>query len=187
MDEPELPIHDMHDRHPGLTTATAASHTEALRVCLDRHHRSPADFDLVSNGQRLSTKVRWKPVDRPVRGAWGNRIDATEAGAYACILAAVELAQGLVAVERADTGTGADYYVAVAGEPLNDLEGAYRLEVSGLDAGSRAAIRARLEQKRNQAAAGVSALPALAGVVGFRECLILLARVGERISDRLGG
>ena len=187
MDEPDLPIHDMHERHPGLTTATAASHTEALRICLDRHHCSPTRFELVSNGQTLSTKVRWTPVDGRAQSAWGNRIDTTEAGAYACILAAVELAEGLVAVERADTGTGADYYVAVADEPLDDLESAYRLEVSGLDAGRRSAIRARLERKRRQAAAGESALPAIAGVVGFRERLILLARVDDSVPDRLGG
>lgn len=173
---PSLPIHDMHERHPGLTEATASSNSEALRVCLDRHHQSPTDFDIINDGQTLSAEADWRPTDSQTRRAWANEIVATEAGAYACILAAFELTEGLLAVERADTGTGADYYLASA-EDSEDLESALRVEVSGLNAGSPTEIRSRLKQKVDQAAAGASALPALAGVVGFRERLILLSRV----------
>ena len=35
----ELPIHEMDQRHPGLTQAIAEHQTEAIRVCLDRHHK----------------------------------------------------------------------------------------------------------------------------------------------------
>ena len=38
-------------------------------------------------------------------------------------LAAVELVDGLVAIGRADTGTGAGYYMAPKGTTLEDLEG----------------------------------------------------------------
>ncbi|MDE0440701.1 MAG: hypothetical protein OXL38_01140 [Gammaproteobacteria bacterium] len=173
---PSLPIHDMHERHPGLTEATASSNSEALRVCLDRHHHSPTDFDIDNDGQTISVEANWHPTDTQTRRAWANEIVATEAGAYACVLAAFELAEGLVAVERADTGTGTDYYLSSAEDP-DDLESALRVEVSGLNAGSPTEIRSRLKQKVTQAAAGDSALPALAGVVGFRERLILLSRV----------
>ena len=180
---PSLPIHDMHRRHPGLTKATASSYGEALRVCLDRHHRSPTTFDLINDGQALSTDADWHPTDRQTRRAWANEFVATEFGAYACILAACELAEGLVAIERADTGTGADYYLAPPDE-TDDLENALRVEVSGLNAGSPTEIQSRLQQKMTQAAAGSSPLPAVAGVVGFRERLILLSRV-EPIPDDL--
>lgn len=173
---PSLPIHDMHQRHPGLSEATASSNSEALRVCLDRHHQSPADFEIINDGKTLSAEANWHPTDSQTQRAWANEIVATEAGAYACVLATLELAEGLVAVERADTGTGADYYLTSA-DYSDDLESALRVEVSGLNAGSPTKIRSRLQQKVDQVAAGASALPALAGVVGFRERLILLSRV----------
>ena len=53
-------------------------------------------------------------------------------------------------------------------------EGYLRLEVSGIDRGTAAAVARRLQQKIEQAAAGNSNLPARAGVVGFLAELILL-------------
>ncbi|HXH12617.1 MAG TPA: hypothetical protein VNP04_22970 [Alphaproteobacteria bacterium] len=60
---------------------------------------------------RAQTMVEWEATDGRARGAWVNDIDATEAGAYACARAAVELTGELVAIRRAGTGTGADYYI----------------------------------------------------------------------------
>jgi hypothetical protein len=92
-------------------------------------------------------------------------------------LAAVELTNGLVAVRRAENDTGADYYVAPAGTELNDLEEAIRLEVSGIDLGGKSDVKRRLKIKVDQAARGKSNLPAMAGIVGFYEKLIVLERV----------
>lgn len=172
---PTLPIHDMDQRHVGLTAAIADSYTEAARVCLDRHHQSPADFDLDRSGSQSTVAVEWQPPDARTRGAWANETDTTEAGAYACALAAVDLADGLVAVHRAETRTGADYYVAPRGNSPDDLENCLRLEVSGVDRGPQSVIEQRLRAKLDQAAAGNSNLPALAGVVGFKARLIMLA------------
>ncbi|MYD00209.1 MAG: hypothetical protein F4X13_13180 [Gammaproteobacteria bacterium] len=112
--------------------------------------------------------------------AWNNADDATRDGAYILVVAAVEAELGMVALRRAETRTGADYYV---GSPdTDDLESALRLEVSGVNAGDGRAVRGRLAQKLAQARRGISNLPAMAGVVGFREGLILLNHVDE--SDR---
>ena len=170
-----LPIHDMEQRHHGLTKPIADSYTEAASVCLDRHHRAPTDFDLDRSGARAKATAHWQPSDERMRGAWANSNDATEAGAYACALAAVELTDGLVAVRRAETMTGADYYVAPPGSPLEDLEDCSRLEVSGVDHGPGATIAQRLRTKLDQAASGNSNLPALAVVVGFKARLIIMA------------
>jgi hypothetical protein len=102
--------------------------------------------------------------------------DATRDGAYALTLAAVELSEGLFAIHRAETRTGADYYIAPAGATLDDLEDCLRLEVSGVDRGSRSMVEQRLREKIEQALAGDSNLPAMAGVVGFRIRVILLSR-----------
>ncbi|MCP4701806.1 MAG: hypothetical protein GY862_33845 [Gammaproteobacteria bacterium] len=44
-----LPIHNLAERHPGITTAIGSSYTEAACVCLDRHYESPASFSLEKN------------------------------------------------------------------------------------------------------------------------------------------
>jgi hypothetical protein len=85
----------------------------------------------------------------------------------------------LVAVRRAETLTGADYYVAPVGADINDMETCLRMEVSGVDAGNAPEVRARLRQKLRQTEKGRSNLPALAAVVGFRERLIAIAHMGD--------
>ena len=174
---PTLPIRDMARRHTGLTRPIADSYAEAAGVCLDRHHQSPTDFDLDRNGRRSEALVEWQPPDARTRGAWANETDATEAGASACALAAVELTDGFVAVRRAETRTGADYYIAPPGASADDLEDCMRLEVSGVDRGPENVVRQRLNAKLRQAAAGNSNLPALAGVVGFKTRLIAVAEL----------
>ena len=175
----ELPIHQMAQRHDGLTEALAEMYTEAARVCLDRHHRSPTEFNLHrGDGVHLAAVVKWQQADERVRRAYGNDIEATEFGACASVLAAVELVDGLVAVGRADTGTGADYYMAPEGTTIEDLEGfedIVRLEISGVDRGSERAIEQRVKEKLAQTSAGKSGSPAMAGVVGFEAKLIRLA------------
>ena len=177
--KPALPIHDMEQHHPGLTKPIADSYTEAARVCLDRHHRSPTDFVLDRSGSRSLATVEWEPPDARMRGAWANQTDATEAGAYACALAAVQLVDDRVAVRRAETMTGADYYIAPRGYSADDLEDCMRLEVSGVDHGPESVVKRRLHVKLAQAAAGRSNLPAVAGIVGFGARVILLADLGS--------
>lgn len=167
-------------RHTGLTRAIASANNEAARVCLDRHHESPTDFDLQRDGNApFTTVVEWTPPDARACEAWANSNDATEDGACACVLAAVELTDGLVAVRRAETLTGADYYVAPPGNAPDDLEHCLRLEVSGVDRGPKSEIERRLRAKLAQAAAGNSNLPALAGVIGFRARLVMIADVAD--------
>lgn len=136
-------------------------------MCLDRHHTSPVEFTLSTPHSDTTALVEWEPASPRIRGAWANDTDATEAGACAVTLAAVELAMDLVAVRRAETETGADYYIAPAGSAADDMEDWYRLEVSGVSAGSAGRVRQRLREKVAQARRGRSNLPALAAVVGF--------------------
>ena len=177
--KPVLEIHNLSDRHEGLTESIAESYAEAARVCLDRHHESPTEFDIDSSGEKTEAVTEWAAPDERIRRAWANEIDTTELGAYACTLAAVELSKGLVAVRRAETKTGADYYVAPMGSSVDDLENCLRLEVSGIDHGSSSSVAQRLRIKLQQAASGESNLPAMAGVVGFRARVIMIAPLEE--------
>jgi hypothetical protein len=172
-----LNLDKLHERHKGLTPSLGGSYTEAASVCLDRHHTSPVEFEIsCENGLRTCTAEFSKP-DLTTLNAWANEIDTTEAGAYGVCLAAVELEHGLVAVRRAETLTGADWYIGPSGTTAEDLETCFRLEVSGLNLGTRDAVPSRLRSKVNQAKKGKSNLPAIASVVGFGQRAIAIQRV----------
>ena len=81
---------------------------------------------------------------------------------------------------RAETLTGADYYVAPVNNQIEDLEECFRLEVSGTDL-DRHELRRRLNVKIRQTLEGKSNLPALAIVVGFRVKQILLQFAEETL------
>jgi hypothetical protein len=174
---PILPLENMAVRHPGLTSALAESYLEAARVCLDRHHKPPQQFQLTDEVSNTAIQVEWKSTDAQCQAAWANRDDATRDGAYACALAATELCKGFVAIRRAETKTGADYYIAPLGEDFEDLENWFRLEVSGTDQGTFAEVKRRLAIKIDQAKNGKSNLPAIAAVVGFKAQSIVIQTV----------
>lgn len=171
----ELKFLDLSSRHFGLTNAVSASYAEAARVCLDRHHVSGVKFTIEDNSTPFMASASWPVVDTRTKAAWNNTTDATEAGASALAIAAVEHSRGLVAIRRAETRTGADYYLDNPASDVDDLENSFRLEISGVDAGTAADVKARLSQKIKQTKAGNSNLPAIACVVGFATLKILAA------------
>ncbi len=175
--DPLLELDNMADRHVGWNQAVAESYREAALVCLDRHHEPPQEFVLqTDNLNDGKIRVSWEAPDERCKGAWANLDDATRDGAYACAIAATEVARELYTVRRAETLTGADYYVAPTNEPPEDLENCLRLEVSGT-ARDTAEVRRRLKQKVRQAKEGQSNLPAIAVVIGFKVKIISFAAV----------
>jgi hypothetical protein len=172
-----LPLENIDARHRALTPAIAASFHEAATVCLDRHHAPPTEFVVRARDGAEPTQVNWPVPDQRCVDAWNNEIDATEAGACACVIAAAELREQLYAVRRAEQGSGADYYIGPAGSGIEDLEDCFRLEVGGTDERNAAAIERLLLKKIAQTRRGRSNLPAFAGVVGFLEKRILLSDV----------
>jgi hypothetical protein len=177
MDDLLPDLRSIHDPvHPGLTRALAACYAEAAEVCLSRHHEPPhTTFAVECGGMRAERGLVWRSPSGAAGRAYNNRDDATRDGAYIVSIAAVNRELGLVALLRAETRTGADYYVGPPG--ARDIEEAFRLEVSGTDTGSIAAMRGRLQEKVEQARAGESDLPAYASVVGFLHRRILITPV----------
>lgn len=179
MNELQLLILDrLHERHTGLTPALAESYLEAACVCLSRHHQPPVTMSLTHGDSNEVRVIHFAVPDARVLNAHANEIDATETGAYAVSLAAVEAVAGLVAVRRAATLSGADWYIAPSGTDSEDLEDCIRLEVSGINAGLGSDIKRRLKEKLAQAARGVSNLPAIAAVIGFKALVIVIAPLG---------
>lgn len=180
MELSNLLLKDLHNRHSGLTQSIAECFCEAAYVCLDRNHTPPQDFILSGDNFEKQAMVDWVSPDERCKRAWSNKDDATRDGAYACALAATELCLGLYAVRRAETLTGADYYIGSGPNSVEDLEDCLRLEVSGTDMDIYE-VRRRLKIKVNQAAIGKSNLPAIAAVVGFKVKRILMKNVqGEQ-------
>ncbi|OWQ85004.1 hypothetical protein CDN98_17495 [Roseateles terrae] len=150
-------------------------YANAAKVRLQAHHASPVDFQVVSDDASALYQLAWTPIDEQLRHSYRNADDAKRDGAYVLAMAAVEEVAGMVGVARAETRTGADYYLAPLGSETGDLESAFRLEVSGTDGGP-SEIRRRLHEKRQQTQRGLSTVPAIAAVVGFKTKLILIER-----------
>jgi len=162
---------DLHKSHYGLIKEVCRSFAQAACVAFDRHHNPPIDISIKNGTRSLVRRAKWRKPSARAKASWGNRDDATRDGAYAVSIASMEVAEGLYAVGRTETRTGADYYLG-RDKTATDLERAFRLEVSGTDGGESEAA-SRLKQKKVQATAGASDLPAFAAVVSFRDCVVL--------------
>jgi hypothetical protein len=167
----------MEERHPGLTAEVAAYYAQAARVCLDRHHLPPIQVAVENSTKQSTVEIHWSATNELEKIAWANADDATRDGAYAVTLVVVEQQEGLVAVLRAHTRSGADYFIAPRGTPRGDVENATRLEISGVDRGDGRAVRARLLQKMDQARRGESDRPAMAAVMGFKAATVMYEHV----------
>ena len=168
-------IDTLHRMHKGVTEALSASYVEAAAVCLNDAGDPPAHLTVQADGKAHERYLAsWPtPTDR-IRRSWNNLEDATRDGAYGVALAASECCLGYVAVRRAETKTGADYYLSSMAGSVEaddadlDLEGTLRLEVSGmLRCQTEAALARRVRQKQRQTERGTSSLPAIVGVVAF--------------------
>lgn len=111
MPETKLQFTNLSDRHFGVTPAISAAYAEAAAVCLGRHHSSPQRVVLQDRAGDIQGVAEWGAPDKRTQDGWANQDDTTECGAYGLALAAVELTRGVVAVRRAETRTGADYYL----------------------------------------------------------------------------
>jgi hypothetical protein len=97
---------DLSKRHVGVSDGISASYAEAACVCLDRHHTSPSEFELRDNLKADTATAKWIKADQRVTNAWSNEIDATEFGAYALALAAIEVMRGFVAARHVSSMRG---------------------------------------------------------------------------------
>jgi hypothetical protein len=181
-------LHLLHRRHYGVTPLNCGAYAEAASVNLSRHHTPPIQVRVRNGKTSVSRTMAWSvPTPREL-AAWANVEDTTRDGAYAVAFAATEMELGLVAIRRAENRSGADYYVDVPGKspkrsragaptPVLNLENALRLEVSGTH-GDELVINSRLKEKLRQTQDARRG-PAVACVVGFRECLVLLQSIAD--------
>jgi hypothetical protein len=165
-------LRDLYLRHPGLYEPLCRAYADAAAICFAENYASPTEMEIRYGNFTGIRDLSWEVPAENARASWNNKDDATEQGAYSVSLAVVEAELGLVALSRAETRTGVDYYV---GRPGTDLEESYRLEVSGTRSSEAREVQSRLRQKLEQAHKGQSNKPALACVVGFATRIIALA------------
>jgi hypothetical protein len=178
----DLPsLHELHRRHPGFHTNVCKAYADAARVCFSRHHKSPQVLLVDDDGARSDWRVVWENPTLAVQRSHANTDDATRDGAYAVALSALEATRGLLALQRAERRSGADYLVVPPGSDL--LEDAIRFEVSGTDL-SEPDVRSRMREKRQQLMASRRDLPGLACVVGFKIKQVLIQAVRAEGSSK---
>jgi hypothetical protein len=163
-------IRQLYRRHSGITRSLSAAYEEAASVCLQTQ-APPTPFSIWCPNAMALRLLRWHVPSLRQQRAWANETDRIAAAAYGVALAAVESELGLVTVGRAQTLSGADYYVS---RPDDDdyLESAYRLEVSGTASAEVRRAQSRLQQKVRQVAHPRD--PSLACVVSFGTRRILI-------------
>lgn len=183
-DPPVLRLSALHRRHFGVTEQIGGHYEQAAAVCLSWSHAPPVLMSVVADdGPSVQYLTEWLPPTPRQRAAWANAEDATANGAYCVALAAAESHLGLVALSRAETKSGADYYVGSAQSGVAadqgdlSLDDAVRLEISGIGLDEREAVLgARVRQKVAQARRGLSNRPALVCVVAFRLLRVVFRR-----------
>ncbi len=184
----ELQIQSLSARHPGLTESLSNVFYEAAQICLSRHHASPIVFSVTHNQQTIEAVSQWDEPSSRTSRSQGNQNDATEYGACAISIAALEITTDFVVTARMESLSGGDFYIAPKSSIPNDfeedyepglLDSAYKLEVSGIDEGSQAVVSTRLRNKIQQTQDGNCHLPAIASVVEFSNKIVVSTEVTQ--------
>lgn len=167
MGEEVLDLGDLGDgTMVGLSPEVGSSLAQAGAVCLESQLHAPG-VDLAITGEVVGTHpLRWEPADEQARLSWGNEIDATEDGAAGIAILVARRVLGLMVTSRSRHGTGFDYWLGGdTAEP--PIQGAVRLEVSGVRSGSSSVVARRLKQKLDQMQRGDATVAGYAIVVEF--------------------
>jgi hypothetical protein len=83
----------------------------------------------------------------------------------------------MVAVEDAEVGSGADYYVAKRDASRKNMEEWLRFEVAGVGRGGYSTLCRKVREKVEQVRNGRRDLPGIVCVVGFKARMVLIEDV----------
>lgn len=156
-----------------LSPGTVAFQREAASVALDACHTAAPVVAIWLEAGRVPAEhifqLNWAPATDQMRGSHDNDTDATEDGAYAVAIVAME-ASGFRVFARAKQRSGADYLMA----PVDASEEEFlKLEISGIRRDGDWA--ARLKAKTAQVRKGLQR-PGCAVVVHFAEPRVAVGR-----------
>lgn len=173
-----LPLRNLSSRHPGVSPGVGKAYEEAAQVSFASHPTGPLTLCVQDGTTAHAFSHASRKPSAKLRAAWNNRDDATRDGAYGVAIATVEVARNLRAVSRAETLTGADYYLNAKGSGVADLEDAIRMEVSGTTTSEVSDFQYRVKTKLQQVKNGSCDKPGLVVIVGF---LLLQVEVQDAV------
>ncbi|MCC8469010.1 hypothetical protein [Xanthomonas phaseoli] len=162
-----------------LTEEWGRAICQAAAHCMtERSHAS--GVELCSEGMGSPNfSVNWAPFKdaAKVEATWSDLQVAVEHGAYAIALATIDVEYGLKVVQRSAKGTGFDFWVRDPAKPGILMQGAERVEVSGILSGTKSDVSGRLGEKLKQMNQSSSmGLPGHAVVVEFGRPLVKAAK-----------
>lgn len=153
-----------------LTKEWGEAICQAAAHCMTENAHA-SGVELRSDGMGLPNfKILWAPFKdaTKVKATWFDAQVAVEHGAYAIALAAIDIQYGLKVVQRSAKGTGFDFWVKDPAKTGFLMQGAERVEISGILSGTKSDVSGRLTEKIRQMDQSASMkLPGHAVVVEF--------------------
>jgi len=135
-----------------LTAARGAGFCEAAAVSLDRQGHTSGVVISVTGDFSEEIEVSYPVVTDKMLKSWTDDREAADDGASGIAILMMRDLTNLTVVERSVTGTGFDYWLGPEDKEDDELifQDKVRLEVSGINRGSMADVRRRVEQKLTQ-------------------------------------
>ncbi|HEY9405796.1 MAG TPA: hypothetical protein VIQ24_24310 [Pyrinomonadaceae bacterium] len=97
-------------------------------------------------------EVRFPAVTQKMRKSWKDLREAVDHGASGVAILLMREMTNLTVIERSVTGTGFDYWLGPEDSDDDDLifQDMVRLEISGINSGTRQELRRRVKDKLTQ-------------------------------------
>jgi hypothetical protein len=163
---PPIDANQLSQGLPAITPALGSTLAEAIAICLsEQNHPSGSAFYIEGDFQS-AVQLRYPDITEQMRRCWNDEEYTTEQAAYGIAILLLQHLMGLTVIERSRRGTGFDYWLGPAQANL-PFQRMMRLEVSGIRAGSRRLINARVKLKQAQVKRFAHPLPASIVVVEF--------------------
>lgn len=173
---PELDLSLLGNGMEKLPPEVGAFIALAAAVCFVEEDHLPGVLISIQthNDEELTYAVRFEKPSSDQLDSLADPDEATEWGAIGIAILTVREVTGLTSVKRSVKGTGFDWWLGEAADPL--FQNAARLEVSGIRHGTESDIKTRLRKKLKQTArSDDSGLPAYATVVEFSQPTVRIA------------
>jgi hypothetical protein len=163
---PSIDANELSNGLPAITPALGSTLTEAIAICLSQqNHPSGSTFNIEGDFQ-AQVQVRYPAITAQMQRCWNDEEYTTEQAAYGIAILIVQHLTNLTVIERSRRGTGFDYWLGTM-QPNLPFQRMVRLEVSGIRAGNRRLINARVKLKQEQIKRFAHPLPAYVIVVEF--------------------
>jgi hypothetical protein len=148
----KINLGDLCDGIRNLTPARGSGFCEAAAVSFDRQGHTSGVSLYVTGAFAEEVEIEYPTVTDQMRKSWKDDREAADDGASGVAILMMRELTRLTVVERSVTGTGFDYWLGPEDKDDDELifQDKVRLEISGINKGSTADVRRRVEGKLTQ-------------------------------------